>query len=209
MHAAFALPAAPNGRHNTGPRHVYCRLYPSIHRHLDRRAHRAASPMRHHRTDLQRDRRRDRRQPQRGDRENSSAGAVDGAARGCAGGKLPSSRQPPAGSVAAPNAQARLPGNPDGGELIVLGNAVESAHPCALTELAERTCRWPLGDPMAADFAYCGNDAITGFTYCVGHARMAYRSARPPQRLNGRYGFSRRRRRCVPACRNRADYDRG
>ena len=67
--------------------------------------------------------------------------------------------------------------SPDGGEVIVLGTAVESAHPCALTELAERTCRWPLGDPMSDNFAYCGNDAINGFTYCVGHARMAYRSA--------------------------------
>ena len=66
---------------------------------------------------------------------------------------------------------------PDGGTApIVLCAVVESTHPCALTELAERTCRWPLGDPMSADFAYCGNDAITGFTYCVGHARMAYRS---------------------------------
>jgi GcrA cell cycle regulator len=67
---------------------------------------------------------------------------------------------------------------PDGGGApIALGASIESAHPCALTELAERTCRWPLGDPMSADFAYCGNDAINGFTYCVGHARMAYRSS--------------------------------
>lgn len=62
------------------------------------------------------------------------------------------------------------------GEPIVLGAPVESAHPCSLTELAERKCRWPLGDPMSADFAYCGNDAVTGFTYCAGHARMAYRA---------------------------------
>ncbi len=66
---------------------------------------------------------------------------------------------------------------PDGGAPITLGAPVESVHPCALTELAERTCRWPLGDPMSDNFAYCGNDAINGFTYCVGHARMAYRSA--------------------------------
>jgi GcrA cell cycle regulator len=66
---------------------------------------------------------------------------------------------------------------PNGGDLIVLGAAaVESAHPCSLTELAERKCRWPLGDPISADFAYCGNEAIAGFTYCVGHARMADRS---------------------------------
>jgi GcrA cell cycle regulator len=66
---------------------------------------------------------------------------------------------------------------PNGAAPIALNAPVESVHPCALTELAERTCRWPLGDPMSADFAYCGNEAITGFTYCVGHARMAYRSS--------------------------------
>ena len=66
---------------------------------------------------------------------------------------------------------------PDGGAPIALGAPVESVHPCALVELAERTCRWPLGDPMSANFAYCGNDAINGFTYCIGHARMACRSS--------------------------------
>ena len=65
----------------------------------------------------------------------------------------------------------------DGGVPIALSASVESAHPCSLTELAERKCRWPLGDPMSADFAYCGNEAFTGFAYCAGHARMAYRPA--------------------------------
>ena len=36
-------------------------------------------------------------------------------------------------------------------------------------------CRWPLGDPGKADFGFCGNDAIAGFSYCAGHARLAYR----------------------------------
>jgi GcrA cell cycle regulator len=54
--------------------------------------------------------------------------------------------------------------------------SVASAHPCSLVEIAERQCRWPIGDPAAADFVFCGNDAITGFTYCIGHARMAYRA---------------------------------
>jgi len=64
----------------------------------------------------------------------------------------------------------------DGSEPILLGAAVDSAQPCSLAELSERKCRWPLGDPAAADFAFCGNDAITGFAYCAGHARMAYRT---------------------------------
>jgi GcrA cell cycle regulator len=52
---------------------------------------------------------------------------------------------------------------------------VESARPCSLIELAHRTCRWPVNNPDAADFAFCGNEAVDGFPYCAGHARMAYR----------------------------------
>jgi GcrA cell cycle regulator len=62
------------------------------------------------------------------------------------------------------------------GEQATLNVSVASAHPCSLVEIAERQCRWPIGDPEAADFVFCGNEAITGFTYCLGHARMAYRA---------------------------------
>lgn len=62
------------------------------------------------------------------------------------------------------------------GEQATSNVSVASAHPRSLVEIAERQCRWPIGDPAAADFVFCGNDAITGFTYCLGHARMAYRA---------------------------------
>lgn len=52
---------------------------------------------------------------------------------------------------------------------------IESTQRCSLLEIAQGKCHWPIGDPQAADFAFCGNEAITGFSYCVGHARMAYR----------------------------------
>ena len=52
---------------------------------------------------------------------------------------------------------------------------IESARRCSLLELGGDRCRWPLGDPATASFAFCGNDAVTGFSYCVGHARLAYR----------------------------------
>ena len=54
---------------------------------------------------------------------------------------------------------------------------IESAQRCSLLELAQDKCRWPVGDPGAADFAFCGNEAAAGFSYCAGHARMAYRSS--------------------------------
>ena len=52
---------------------------------------------------------------------------------------------------------------------------IESAQPCSLLDIDHGKCHWPLGDPHDAGFAFCGNDAVTGFSYCVGHARMAYR----------------------------------
>jgi GcrA cell cycle regulator len=43
-----------------------------------------------------------------------------------------------------------------------------------LTELTERTCKWPVGDPMKDDFHFCGNDSPDSSPYCTYHARMAY-----------------------------------
>ena len=62
------------------------------------------------------------------------------------------------------------------GEQATSNVSVASAHPRSLVEIAERQCRWPIGDPATTDFVFCGNDAIMGFTYCLGHARMAYRA---------------------------------
>jgi GcrA cell cycle regulator len=61
---------------------------------------------------------------------------------------------------------------------VVAMPVVESAQRCSLIELAHGRCRWPLNDPGNADFAFCGNDSLAGFSYCPGHARMAYRHRR-------------------------------
>jgi GcrA cell cycle regulator len=45
-------------------------------------------------------------------------------------------------------------------------------------EIHESICRWPLGDPMSGDFAYCGLKSANGRPYCAGHCRMAYQ---PPK----------------------------
>ena len=52
---------------------------------------------------------------------------------------------------------------------------VDSAQRCSLLDLANGHCRWPFGDPGKADFGFCGHDAVAGFSYCAGHARLAYR----------------------------------
>lgn len=40
--------------------------------------------------------------------------------------------------------------------------------------LNESTCRWPIGDPGAEDFYFCGRRPNQGMPYCEHHARMAY-----------------------------------
>lgn len=56
--------------------------------------------------------------------------------------------------------------------------AVDSAQPCSLLDLERGKCRWPVSEPAdgAGDFVFCGNTAVDGFSYCAGHARMAYRA---------------------------------
>ncbi|KQO79044.1 GcrA family cell cycle regulator [Rhizobium sp. Leaf262] len=43
-----------------------------------------------------------------------------------------------------------------------------------LTELTERTCKWPVGDPLKDDFHFCGCEASEASPYCKFHAKMAY-----------------------------------
>lgn len=44
----------------------------------------------------------------------------------------------------------------------------------ALTELTERTCKWPVGDPLKDDFYFCGCDANEASPYCTFHRKLAY-----------------------------------
>jgi GcrA cell cycle regulator len=71
---------------------------------------------------------------------------------------------------------AAYPG-PSGNEV-----PIESPHKCSLLELSQAQCRWPISEPGAQDFAFCGNPSADGLSYCVGHARLAYRPRRPLNR---------------------------
>lgn len=48
--------------------------------------------------------------------------------------------------------------------------------------LTECSCRWPIGDPQAADFHFCGKDKVKGLPYCEFHARRAFQPAQPRHR---------------------------
>ena len=52
-----------------------------------------------------------------------------------------------------------------------------SPNRCSFFELQPWHCRWPISDPGAEDFAFCGNNPVEGLPYCAAHARLAYRPA--------------------------------
>jgi GcrA cell cycle regulator len=43
-----------------------------------------------------------------------------------------------------------------------------------LVELSERTCKWPIGDPLQDGFHFCGNDSGEASPYCGYHAKLAF-----------------------------------
>lgn len=44
----------------------------------------------------------------------------------------------------------------------------------AVVNLKNHQCRWPMGDPKAADFRYCCKAKKPGAAYCDEHAKRAY-----------------------------------
>ena len=46
---------------------------------------------------------------------------------------------------------------------------------CGLLDLTAATCRWPIGEPGAEGFAFCGAAPFKRYPYCVGHCLIAYR----------------------------------
>ena len=40
--------------------------------------------------------------------------------------------------------------------------------------LGAHMCKWPIGDPSADTFTFCGKRIDGDGSYCVGHARVAY-----------------------------------
>jgi GcrA cell cycle regulator len=54
-----------------------------------------------------------------------------------------------------------------------------------ILHLSDKTCKWPIGDPMHEDFCFCGHGPREGSPYCEYHARIAYQ---PPQARMRRAG---------------------
>jgi GcrA cell cycle regulator len=56
----------------------------------------------------------------------------------------------------------------------------------SIMELRDGVCKWPLGDPMSADFVYCGADSEKTAVYCTCHSRMAYQPTQDRRRAEAR-----------------------
>jgi GcrA cell cycle regulator len=54
---------------------------------------------------------------------------------------------------------------------------IHNGSRCSLVELSEGKCRWPISDPGAEDFGFCGGQSVEGLPYCAAHARIAYQPA--------------------------------
>jgi len=46
--------------------------------------------------------------------------------------------------------------------------------PVTVQTLTDRSCRWPIGDPKADGFHFCGRTKPAGGPYCHHHAGIAY-----------------------------------
>ncbi len=55
-----------------------------------------------------------------------------------------------------------------------------------IVQLTDKTCRWPIGDPMREDFCFCGHTPKEDKPYCEFHCGVAYQAPRPRVRQDGR-----------------------
>ncbi len=53
----------------------------------------------------------------------------------------------------------------------------------SLIELTEKTCKWPIGDPLMEEFHFCGHDSGESSPYCTYHARLAFQPSAERKRL--------------------------
>lgn len=67
-----------------------------------------------------------------------------------------------------------------GPELVIPLNERKS-----LLQLEDNDCRWPIGDPVEADFHFCGRHKVPGLPYCEHHCRRAFQ---PPEMKKRKIG---------------------
>ncbi|MBX9746595.1 MAG: GcrA family cell cycle regulator [Hyphomonadaceae bacterium] len=57
----------------------------------------------------------------------------------------------------------------------------EDGKAASVLTLSDSMCKYPIGDPTDADFAFCGRGSAGG-PYCADHARLAYQPSQAKKR---------------------------
>jgi GcrA cell cycle regulator len=58
----------------------------------------------------------------------------------------------------------------------------EDGKAATVLTLNESMCKYPIGDPTDADFAFCGRSVFANHPYCQDHARLAYQPSQARKR---------------------------
>ncbi len=58
----------------------------------------------------------------------------------------------------------------------------EDGKAASVLTLNESMCKYPIGDPTDADFAFCGRSSFDKHPYCQDHARLAYQPSQARKR---------------------------
>lgn len=66
--------------------------------------------------------------------------------------------------------------NDTGSAAVAVAAAPRRITGVPLSELKDKMCRWPLGDPKEENFRFCGDQAAAGLPYCCEHAKVAYQA---------------------------------
>jgi len=75
---------------------------------------------------------------------------------------------------------------------------LEDGKAASVLTLNDAMCKYPIGDPTEANFAFCGRSAISG-PYCQDHARLAYQPSQAKKRRTGTGAHDELRRLLRPA----------
>jgi len=61
---------------------------------------------------------------------------------------------------------------------------IPPAERIGILGLTEKTCKWPIGDPLLEDFHFCGHDSDDSAPYCKFHAKRAYHTIERKKKPN-------------------------
>ena len=52
-----------------------------------------------------------------------------------------------------------------------------------VSTIGSNQCKWPIGDPAAEDFHFCGQPTASGKPYCAYHSQLAFQPSTPRREI--------------------------